>query len=107
MQRDSELVFNWNQVFWGATALLAKLTNAGAYHLLVRSLRPPLLNRDGLSSRLLRSAGHVTKFFGPSAATPCDALPVWVNHVTAYQVSRSSLQAVYVSMCSSSAIHEG
>ena len=34
---DAQLVFNWNQVFWGATTLLAKLTNAGAYHLLVRA----------------------------------------------------------------------
>ena len=32
---DAQLVFNWDQVFWGATTLLAKLTNAGAYHLLV------------------------------------------------------------------------
>jgi len=32
-------VFNWNQVFWGTTTLLAKLTNAGAYHLLVRLCR--------------------------------------------------------------------
>ena len=40
LQLDSQLVFNWNQVFWGATTLLAKLTNAGAYHQLVRSLPP-------------------------------------------------------------------
>ena len=40
MQLDSQLVFNWNQVFWGATTLLAKLTNAGAYHQLVCLLPP-------------------------------------------------------------------
>ena len=32
---DSQLLFNWNNVFWGATTMLAKITNQGAYHQLV------------------------------------------------------------------------
>ena len=36
MGNDAKLLFNWNNVFWGATVMLAKITNQGAYHQLVR-----------------------------------------------------------------------
>ena len=39
---DSQLLFNWNNVFWGTTVMLAKITNQGAYHQLVRPPPSPL-----------------------------------------------------------------
>lgn len=67
---DSQLLFNWNNVFWGTTVMLAKITNQGAYHQLTQSfLKPWLCGTTGIPIQITPLGRSWNQFDGTMGTT--------------------------------------